>query len=133
MAVTSGVRGVMIRTRNSKREDAVKYHVLQSVAIAYKLDSRQKEALFGISARTQARYKQDDSVLSPVVVDRLERFKRITQQAIDLFENEEEAKTWLSTPKVSLNNKTPLEAMATDAGAKQVEQILYRAEYGVYG
>jgi putative toxin-antitoxin system antitoxin component (TIGR02293 family) len=111
----------------------MKYHVLQGIASRYGLDNQQKEALFGIPARTQARYKKDDAVLNPVVVDRLERFKRITQQAIDLFEDEEEAKKWLKTPKAGLNDRTPLEVMATDAGAKQVEQMLYRAEYGVYG
>lgn len=115
------------------RQPAVRYHILQHVANTYELDSRQKEAIFGIPVRTQARYKKNDSILSPLIIDRLERFKRITQQAINLFEDEEEAKKWLSTPKVSLHNKTPFEAMATDAGAKQVEQILYRAEYGVYG
>jgi len=114
-------------------QPAVRYHVLQQIANTYKLDSRQKEALFGIPVRTQARYKKSDSILNPLVVDRLERFNRITQQAINLFEDEEEARQWLSTPKASLHNETPFEAMATDAGAKQVEQILYRAEYGVYG
>lgn len=111
----------------------MKYHVLQGIASRYGLDNQQKETLFGISARTQARYKKLDVVLNQVIIDRLERFKRITQQAIDLFEDEEEAKKWLRTPKSGLNDRTPFEVMATDAGAKQVEQMLYRAEYGVYG
>lgn len=110
-----------------------RYHVLQGIANRYGLDNQQKETLFGISARTQARYKKLDVVLNQVIIDRLERFKRITQQAIDLFEDEEEAKKWLRTPKAGLNDRTPFEVMATDAGAKQVEQMLYRAEYGVYG
>ena len=114
-------------------DSAVKYHVLNKVANNYGLDSQQKAALFGVPVRTQSRYKKDDVALNPLVVDRLERFNRITQQAIDLFEDQEEAQKWLSTPKVSLNNQTPLSAMATDGGAKQVEEILYRAEYGVYG
>jgi putative toxin-antitoxin system antitoxin component (TIGR02293 family) len=129
-----------VHTRNSPKnvsgssaQSVVRYHVLHDIASIYELDNRQKESLFGVPARTQARYKRDDHVLGPLVVDRLERFKRITQQAIDLFEDEQAAKTWLSTSKVGLNNQTPLEAMATDAGAKQVEQMLYRAEYGVYG
>lgn len=111
----------------------VRYHVLQGIASRYGLDNQQKETLFGIPARTQARYKKLDVVLNPVTIDRLERFKRITQQAIDLFEDEEEAHMWLKTPKAGLNDRTPFEVMATDAGAKQVEQMLYRAEYGVYG
>ncbi len=118
---------------NVGAESAVKYHVLDKVANTYRLDSQQKAAIFGVPVRTQARYKKDDAALKPLVVDRLERFNRITQQAIDLFEDEAEAQKWLSTPKVSLNNQTPLSAMATDRGAKQVEEILYRAEYGVYG
>jgi uncharacterized protein (DUF2384 family) len=36
--------------------------------------------------------KKDDTVLNPLVVDRLER---ITQQAINLFEDESEAQKWL--------------------------------------
>jgi putative toxin-antitoxin system antitoxin component (TIGR02293 family) len=110
-----------------------KYRDLQKLANTYGLDSKQIAALFGVPVRTQARYKKDDAVLNPLVVDRLERFKRIAQQAIDLFEDEAEAQRWLSTPNASLNNQTPLNAMATDGGAKQVEEILYRAEYGVYG
>lgn len=133
LAMTLTTEYLQVNTIKSVACSPVKYHVLLDVASSYRLDNRQKEALFGIPLRTQARYKKDDSVLSPLVVDRLERFNRITQQAIALFEDEAETKIWLSTPKVSLDNQTPLEAMITDAGAKKVEQILYRAEYGVYG
>lgn len=124
------------RMQQSTRKVAqpvIKYHYLQKVAEAYQLNSRQKEALFGVPIRTQTRYQKQDTVLSPLVIDRLERFQRITQQAIDLFEDEGVAKQWLSTPKDSLQGQTPLEVMTTDAGVKRVEQILYRAEYGVYG
>lgn len=82
---------------------------------------------------THTSLKKVDTVLNPLLLNRLERFKRITQQAIDLFEDESEAQKWLSTPKVRLNNQTPLSAMVTDAGAKQVEEMLDRAEYGIYG
>jgi putative toxin-antitoxin system antitoxin component (TIGR02293 family) len=114
-------------------QSVVKYHTLHQVANTYGLDSQQKAEIFGVPVRTQARYRKDDTVLNPLIVDRLERFKRITQQAIDLFEDESEAQKWLSTPKARLNHQTPFSAMATDAGAKQVEEMLYRAEYGIYG
>jgi putative toxin-antitoxin system antitoxin component (TIGR02293 family) len=76
--------------------------------------------------------QEEDTVLNLPVVH-LEHVKRITQQAIDLFENEQEAQKWLSTPKISLNHQTPLSAMITSTGVKQVESMLYRAEYGIYG
>jgi putative toxin-antitoxin system antitoxin component (TIGR02293 family) len=71
--------------------------------------------------------------LNPLVVDRLNRFNRITGQAIDLFEDRNRAIQWLQTPMNSLSGATPLAALATDDGAKLVESILYRTEYGIYG
>jgi putative toxin-antitoxin system antitoxin component (TIGR02293 family) len=65
--------------------------------------------------------------------DRFNRFNRITQQAINLFEDTDRALKWLQTPKDSLAGITPLVAISTDEGAKQVEEILYRTEYGIYG
>ena len=59
--------------------------------------------------------------------------QRIIQQAFDLFEDETETQRWLSTPKDGLDGQTPLEALATDAGSKKVEELLYRAEYGIFG
>ena len=66
------------------------------------------------------------------VADRLNRFNRITQQAIDLFEDADKAKEWLQTPKNALAGLTPLAALATDEGAKALEEVLYRTEYGIY-
>jgi len=65
--------------------------------------------------------------------ERLDWFNKIFQQAADLFEDEAEATHWLNTPKSALDGETPLSALTTDAGAKKVEQILYRAEYGMFG
>ena len=59
--------------------------------------------------------------------------QRIMQQAFALFEDEAETQRWLSTPKDGLDGQTPLEALATDAGSKKVEELLYRAEYGIFG
>jgi len=51
---------------------------------------------------------------------------------LELFEDEAETQRWLSTP-VTLGGQTPLSALSTDAGAKKVEEILYQAEYGMFG
>ena len=88
--------------------------------------------LLGISESTQFRYEKNNPILKPLIADRFERFQRILNQAFELFEDETETQRWLSTPKQALDGKTPLQALATDAGAKKVEQILYRAEYGIF-
>jgi len=90
--------------------------------------------IFAIPERTQIRYEKANTPLSPAQADRVERFNRIYKQAVELFEDSTEARNWLleSTPP-ALNGQTPLEALATDAGAKKVEEVLYRAEYGIFG
>lgn len=55
------------------------------------------------------------------------------QQALDLFEDEAETQRWLSTPKEALGGKTPLEALDSESGCQKVEELLYRAEYGIFG
>lgn len=89
--------------------------------------------ILGISESTQHRYEKKNVVLKPAIADRWQRFQRISQQALELFEDEEETKRWLATPKEVLRGKTPLEALTTDQGARQVEEMLYRAEYGIFG
>jgi putative toxin-antitoxin system antitoxin component (TIGR02293 family) len=111
----------------------IRYQTLEERAETFGLDTTLKQQIFGISPRNQVRLRKDNGILNPLVVDRLNRFDRITGQASDLFEDRERAIQWLQTPKNSLSGMTPLAALATDEGSKQVEEILYRAEYGIYG
>jgi putative toxin-antitoxin system antitoxin component (TIGR02293 family) len=113
--------------------DPLRYNTIEETAERFQLDSNLRQQIFGISPRNQARLRKDNAILNPLVVDRFNRFNRITQQAINLFEDTEKALQWLQTPKNSLSGITPLAALSTDEGAKQVEEILYRTEYGIYG
>jgi putative toxin-antitoxin system antitoxin component (TIGR02293 family) len=110
-----------------------KYQSIKEVVKRFDLDKAAVKQLFGISESTQFRYEKQNPVLKDAVADRLQRFNRIAQQALELFEDEAETKRWLSTPKTALSGETPLVALATDAGAKKVEEMLYRAEYGMFG
>ena len=125
-------QNITLSSKGKQSTESIKYSAMLAVSTQFGLDRVEIKNLFGISERSQHRYKED-SVLRPEVADRLERFKRIFNQAVELFEDETEAQGWLTTPKVALDNQTPLSILGTDAGAKKVEQILYRAEYGMYG
>ncbi len=111
----------------------LRYSTIEETAERFQLDSNLRQQIFGISPRNQARLRKDNGILNPLVVDRFNRFNRITQQAISLFEDTQKALQWLQTPKNSLSGITPLAALSTDEGARQVEEILYRTEYGIYG
>ncbi len=111
----------------------LRYNTLEQTAELFGLDSNLRQQIFGISPRNQARLRKDNAILNPLIVDRFNRFNRITQQAINLFEDTERAIQWLQTPKNNLAGITPLAALSTDEGSKLVEEILYRTEYGIYG
>lgn len=118
---------------SSVAERDKKYESIKEVARRFDLDKAAVKQIFGISESTQFRYEKQNPILKDAVADRLHRFNRIAQQAWELFEDEVETKRWLSTPKTALSGETPLQALATDAGAKRVEAMLYRAEYGMFG
>ena len=64
--------------------------------------------------------------------DKVMRFARIFGQASDVFQNEEDARRWLNAPQVGLGGAIPLDYAETEAGAREVERLLTRIEYGVY-
>lgn len=109
-----------------------KYESIKDISHRFSLDKGDVKQLFGISESTQFRYEKQNPVLKPAVADRLERFNRIYRQARELFEDENETQRWFTSPKATLGGETPLKALASDAGAKKVEEILYRAEYGIF-
>lgn len=117
----------------SAQSNGLRYESIKQISNRFSLDKADIKQLFGISESTQFRYEKQNSVLKPAIADRLERFNRIYKQASELFEDESELERWLSTPKAALEGNSPLKALATDAGAKLVEEILYRAEYGIFG
>jgi putative toxin-antitoxin system antitoxin component (TIGR02293 family) len=59
-------------------------------------------------------------------------FARILAQAIKTFGSQDNAEAWLNSPVVSLEMKRPIDLLATTKGAKLVETILGRIEYGTY-
>jgi len=85
----------------------------------------------GISKATLHRRKLDGR-LAPEESDRVIRFARLMGKAVTVFETEENARLWLSSPQVGLGGAIPLDHAGTEIGAREVEDLLGRIEYGVY-
>jgi len=85
-----------------------------------------------VSERTLARVRNSPGQrLSAVASDRLYRLARIFSIACEVLEDEEKGREWLRRQQVGLGGKTPLELLHTEAGAREVEDLLWRIEYGV--
>lgn len=114
------------------KSEQLSYKTVKQTSDSYQIDRASVRHILGISESTQFRYEKKNPVLKPNLADRWARFERILLQAAKLFEDQAETQRWLSTAKTDLENKTPIEALATDAGSRQVEQMLTRAEYGIF-
>jgi putative toxin-antitoxin system antitoxin component (TIGR02293 family) len=85
-----------------------------------------------IPTRTLLRRRESGRLL-PEESDRLLRVARVFQQAVELFEGDEgRARQWLNSPKRALGDHTPLDWMRTEAGAREVENLIGRLEHGVF-
>ena len=48
-----------------------------------------------------------------------------------IFGDDERAGRWLRKPKASIDGRTPLQLLATEAGARLVEEALVRIDHGI--
>jgi putative toxin-antitoxin system antitoxin component (TIGR02293 family) len=69
--------------------------------------------------------------LKLVESERTERLARVIALAEMLWDDEAEAKRFLATPHPELNRRKPIEAALTELGARQVEDVVMRALYGL--
>lgn len=92
--------------------------------------ARELGAVLSISERTLARRK-DQGRLKPEESDRLLRLARLAELALAVFEGDRKrARAWLVRPKTLLNGEAPIERADTEAGAREVEDMLYALEFG---
>ena len=96
------------------------------------LTNEQLASVLGVSPRTLARLAPAKARLDLVSGDRLVRSARLFAIATDVLEESQAAAHWLKAPQRALGGATPLELAQTDVGARAVESLLGRMEYGVY-
>ena len=92
--------------------------------------SRQEIEHFIIPARTWRHRKIKKEPLSVAESDRVVRLTRIQALAEDVFGNVANANRWLREGLGILDGKSPLEVTRTESGARLVEQLLAKLDWG---
>jgi putative toxin-antitoxin system antitoxin component (TIGR02293 family) len=87
--------------------------------------------MLGISPKTLQRKRKAHERLSIVESDRLFRIVRIFAVASQVLEDDKVASEWMHRPQQGLGGRVPLEMIQTEAGAREVEDLLGRIEHGV--
>ena len=87
--------------------------------------------MLGMSKATLHRRKASGR-LDPLESDRVVRFARLFGRAIEVMEAEDAARHWMGSPQIGLGGAVPLDYARTEVGAREVEDLLGRIDYGVY-
>ena len=90
--------------------------------------------LFGvvIPARTlKSRYLRSEP-LNIDESDRLARVARVFELALKVWNNQEDAREWLLTPKRRFEEKSPLAMLRTELGERAVEEFLIQIDEGYF-
>ncbi len=85
-----------------------------------------------VPKRTLARRQAVNELLTVEETDKAIRLERIATQAERVFSDPAKAYRWLRKPKRELRGETPLAFLASEAGARLVEDMLHRIEHGMY-
>jgi putative toxin-antitoxin system antitoxin component (TIGR02293 family) len=107
------------------------FSALVALTKQLEISPQQFTAVFGIPPRTVARRKEARH-LNPQESDRLYRVARAVSQAVEVLGSIEKARVWLKTPNRALGREIPLDLLDTEIGARQVEEVLLRLNYGIF-
>lgn len=84
-----------------------------------------------VPKRTLARRLSDGEPLTVEETDKAVRLARIDRLAENVFGEPSKAHRWLRKPKKALGGEAPLAYLATEAGARIVEDMLHRIDHGI--
>jgi putative toxin-antitoxin system antitoxin component (TIGR02293 family) len=84
-----------------------------------------------IPERTLARRKKE-GVLNADESGKMVRLAQVIERAVEVFEDERAAMSWLKNPNAALGGSSPLSLLDTELGAVAVASTLGRIEHGVF-
>ena len=88
-------------------------------------------AAVNLSARTMERRKKQKK-LSADESQKIARFARVVALGDAVFEDPQVTSRWLERENPALGGLVPLDLLDTEEGAREVESVLHRLEYGIY-
>lgn len=84
-----------------------------------------------VPKRTLARRRAGGEPLTIEETDKAMRLGRIAALADRVFGDHEKAHRWLRKPKRQLAGETPVAFLASESGARVVEEMLHRIDHGM--
>jgi putative toxin-antitoxin system antitoxin component (TIGR02293 family) len=128
----SRILGSNEMTIHSSIKEGFPFSIYEAVVDEIGIPQKELSNILGIPARTMARRKES-SQLTIIESDRLYRIIRVVNFTLAVFDDSSKARAWLKNPNRALNGETPISLLSTEAGTNQVEEVLQRIKYGIFG
>lgn len=96
----------------------------------FKMTSQGLGELLNVSVATYERRRRDSKPLDAAASERLDRIATVALLAEGVFEDEQAASEWMSSPSAALGGSLPVMHCETAIGAQQVRRILHALEWG---
>jgi putative toxin-antitoxin system antitoxin component (TIGR02293 family) len=107
------------------------FRAVQNLQKALDVPMEKVASVLGMSRATLHRRKIQGKI-DKEESEKLVRYQRLLKKAEDVFGGATAAREWLTNKQAGLGNAVPLEFAKTEIGAREVENLLGRIEYGVY-
>ena len=120
-----------IHAQIGRIEAGLSFRAVQNLQKALAIPMETLSDILGMSRATLHRRKNEGKIAKGES-ERLVRYQRLLKKAEDAFSSGESAREWLMHKQVGLGGAVPLEFAKTEIGAREVENLLGRIEYGVY-
>jgi putative toxin-antitoxin system antitoxin component (TIGR02293 family) len=114
-----------------KIQKGLRFSELETLQTSIGMPFEQLAAKLCISRSTLQRRKAAGR-LSPDESDKVLRFARLLEHATDVFGDIDKGRAWLKHPQYGLGGAVPLDYAETEIGAREVDNLLGRIDYGVY-
>src|SRR5438105_15858308 len=134
MATTTLKRGqaiTAVHPHSARIQAGVSYRAVESLQRALHIPLETRASVLGMSRaplhrrKNQGRIDQNES-------ERLVRYQQLLKKAEDVFGDVASTREWLTHKQPGLGGAVPLDFARTEIGAREVENLLGRIEYGVY-
>ena len=134
MATTALKRSHPIATVHQQIEQiraGLSFRAVQNLQKALDLPLERIAGVLGMSRATLHRRKIEGKI-DTEESERLMRYERLLKKAEDVFGDAASAREWLTHKQIGLGGAVPLDFAKSEIGAREVENLLGRLEYGVY-
>lgn len=107
--------------------------VIDSIHLWASMSKAEILRVTGIPSRSLTRRRTHDGRFTPEESERIARFVRVMDAAVDLFGGDKgKAISWMSTPIKGLGYRSPDSLLETETGALEICDLIGRLEHGVF-